>query len=66
MKAESFTTIIIESEPGFVLTQADDNVALRDRILATKIAIGKFDSPDNYKEIPQEEADEIKRNQAAE
>lgn len=66
MKSESFTTIIIEAEPGFVLTQSDNNVALCDRILATKLALGKFDSPDNYIEITQEEADEIKRNQEAE
>ena len=66
MKTESYTTIIIEAEPGFVLTQASSEVELRDRIVATRIALGKYDSPENYKEITQAEADEIKRNQLSE
>ncbi len=63
MKSNSFTTIIIEAEPNHYLTQSDDSIDLKDRIVATVIALGKFDEPSNYKEITKEEGDEIKAQQ---
>lgn len=63
MISNTFTTIIIEADPGNYLTQADENIELKDRTVATKIALGKFDSADNYKEITKEEADAIKAEQ---
>ena len=62
MKINSFTTITIEAEETCYLTQVAD-VDLKDRIVASKIALGKFDSPDNYKEISKEEGDAIKTAQ---
>ncbi len=65
MKSNSFTTIILEAEPNHYLTQSDDSIELKDRIIASMIALGKHDSPDNYKEITKEEGDEIKAQQEA-
>lgn len=62
MKINSFTTITIEAEENCYLTQVAD-VDLKDRIVASKIALGKFDAPENYKEITKEEADAIKAEQ---
>ncbi len=62
MKAEQFTTIILESEEGYYLTQASD-VDIKDRLVASVVALGKYDSVDNYKEITQEEGDAIKAEQ---
>ena len=62
MKINSFTTITIEAEENCYLTQVAD-VNLKDRIVASKIALGKFDAPENYKEITKEEADAIKAEQ---
>lgn len=48
---------IIASE-GYVLTQSKD-VDIQNRIFASEISLGKLDNSDNWKEITQEEADEI-------
>ena len=66
MKTESFTTVILEAEDGNYLTQSSDSINLIDRIVASRIALGRNDSPENWKEIPQAEGEEIKRNQEAE
>lgn len=63
MKSNEFTTIILEAEDNHYLTQTDETIELRDRIVATRIALGKYDSPDNWKEITKEEADAIKAEQ---
>lgn len=63
MKSNTFTTVIIEAEPNHYLTQVDDSIELKDRIVATIIALGKYDSPDNYKEITEAEANAIKTQQ---
>lgn len=63
MKSNEFTTVIIEAEDNHYLTESDENIELRDRTIATRIALGKFDSADNWKEISQEEADTIKAEQ---
>ena len=63
MISNTFTTIIIEAESGKYLTQSDENIELKDRIVSTKIALGKYDTVDNYKEITKEEGDAIKVEQ---
>lgn len=62
MITNTFTTTIIEAENDCYLTQVAD-VDLKDRLVVTKIALGKFDSADNYKEISKAEGDAIKAEQ---
>lgn len=59
MKQESFTTIILRAEEGKYLTQAYD-VDISERVIGPEIALGRNDSPKNWKEITKEEADKIK------
>lgn len=59
MKQETITTIIIEAEEGKYLTQASAEVPVAERICATKIALGRNDSPENWGEITAEQAKEI-------
>lgn len=63
MKSNTFTTIIIEADENCYLTQSDDSVELKNRIVAKRIALGKLDSADNYKEISKEDGDAIKAEQ---
>lgn len=62
MITEEFKTIILKADEGKYLTQATD-VDIKERIIATTIALGKFDKPENYKEISAEEAEEYKKLQ---
>ena len=62
MKSNSFTTIIIEADENCYLTQSNE-IDLKDRIVAKKIALGKNDSAENWKEISKEVADEILEKQ---
>ncbi len=62
MKTNQFTTIVIEADENMYLTQADE-VDIKDRIVASRIALGKFDSVDNYKEISKAEGEAIKTEQ---
>lgn len=56
MNTEQFiTTILTPSEGYFYLTQKDNTIDIKDRIIATKLALGKNDNPDNWIEITQEE-----------
>lgn len=63
MKTNEYKTTIITAADGKYITNADDNVDIKDKLIATSIALGKFDSVDNYKEITKEEADELKKQQ---
>lgn len=60
MVTEEFKTIILKADNGNYLTNAND-VNIEDRIIATSIALGKYDSIENYKEISAEEADKYKQ-----
>lgn len=60
MKQEQFTTIIIESDEGNFLTQSAD-VDILKRIICKKVALGRNDSPNNWREISAKEADEFER-----
>lgn len=62
MKKSNYTVQIIEPSEGYTLTQSKD-VEVQDRILSKKIFLAVNDSPDNYKEITDKEADEIKAEQ---
>ena len=58
----SYTTRVLEASEGFTLTQSAE-VALLDRILVKKVYLAVNDSPANWKEITDAEADEIRRQQ---
>lgn len=62
MKKSNYTVQIIEPSEGYTLTQSKD-VEVQDRILSKKIFLAVNDSPDNYKEITDAEADAIKAEQ---
>lgn len=67
MKQETFTTIVLHAEEGKFLTQAAD-VPIEARVIGTTIALGKNDSPENWKEISAYKAKmyEREKNAAAE
>lgn len=59
MKIENYNTVkILVPSEGYKLTQKED-VDVSERMISDKIALGKYDSMDNYKEIPNDEADII-------
>lgn len=58
MTSQSHQTTIISAEGDNYLTQFSD-VPLNERIVATRVALGKFSSPDQWKEISKEEGAEI-------
>ena len=62
MKKSNYTVQIIEPSEGYTLTQSKD-VEVQDRILSKKIFLAVNDSPDNYKEITDKEAEAIKAEQ---
>ena len=62
MKQSNYTVQIIEPSEGFTLTQAGELEA-KDRILSKKIFLAVNDSPDNWKEITDAEAEAIKAEQ---
>lgn len=58
MKQQTFTTTILEAEEGMYLTQASEDIDIKERIVGTTVAVGRNDSPDNWKEISAEQAEE--------
>lgn len=62
MKKSNYTVQIIEPSEGYTLTQSKD-VEVQDRILSKKIFLAVNDSPDNWKEITDVEAEAIKAEQ---
>lgn len=58
----SYTTRVLEASEGFTLTQSAD-VPLLERSLVKKVYLAVNDSPANWKEITDAEADEIRRAQ---
>ena len=62
MIKSNYTVIILQPSEGYTLTQSKD-VEVQDRILSKKIFLAVNDSPDNYKEITDKEADEIRAAQ---
>lgn len=64
MKQESYTTTVLRAEEGHVLTEAAD-VDITVRTLATVISLGRNDSPDDWREITDSEADAYREAQTA-
>ena len=62
MKQSNYTVIIIEPSEGYTLTQSAD-VEVVERILSKKVFLAINDSPSNWKEITDAEADEIRLEQ---
>lgn len=58
MTTENYTSIVMTAEGDNYLTQIAD-VELSERIVATKIALSKFSTVDDWKEISKAEGDEI-------
>ena len=59
MNTTEFKTIILRADDGFMLTDVAE-VDIIDRTLATTVALGAADSPDNYREITLAEAEQIR------
>lgn len=59
MKNENYTTIILTAEEGHYLTQASDDIDIMNRVIATRVALGKNSSQEDWKEITKEEGDEL-------
>ena len=64
MTQESFKTTVLRPSPGHYLTQAAD-VDINDRMIASVVALGANDSADNYTEIDEATAEQIRQDQAA-
>lgn len=62
MIQSTFTTRVLAPEEGHLLTQAG-NVDIKDRVFSDKLFLGCNDSPENWKEITIEEADQLKAEQ---
>ena len=58
MIKSNYTVIILQPSEGYTLTQSKD-VEVADRILSKKIFLAVNDSPYNYKEITDKEAEAI-------
>ena len=56
MLTENDKVIVIKAEDGFKLTQKAD-VQLSERLISDIVVLGKYDSIENYKEIPNDEAE---------
>lgn len=62
MVTSSYTTIVLTAAQGCYLTQA--NCAdIRAAIITERVYLANTDSPDNWREISAEEADNIKAEQ---
>lgn len=60
MKTEEYTTTVLTPEEGHLLTQVAD-VDIRERIVATSVALGRNDSVAGWREITEEEGEEYRR-----
>ena len=62
MVQSNYTVIILQPSEGYTLTQSAD-VKIAERILSKKVFLAVNDSPDNWKEITDEEAENIRIQQ---
>lgn len=65
MTSEQFATTILTAAEGHFLTQADNDTPIANRVVATTIALGRHDAPDNWREIDAAEAERYKQEQEA-
>ena len=57
MKIENYSSVkILVPSEGYKLTQKED-VDISERIISERLALGKYDSYNNYKEISNEESE---------
>lgn len=63
MIQSNYTVIILEPNEGYTLTQANDEIEIRDRVLSKKVYLAINDSPNNWKEITDEDAELIRIEQ---
>lgn len=61
MEQTNYTMRVLTPSEGHVITQADDNTPLQERLFSDKLYLAVNDSPDNYKEITIAEAEELRR-----
>lgn len=64
MKQSNYTVQILEPNEGYKLTQANE-VELKNRVFSEKVFLAVNDSASNWKEISNEEAEQIKEQQLA-
>lgn len=64
MKQTAYSVQVIEAEEGKSLTQAAE-VSLQERVFSKKLYLAVNDTPDNWKEITDEEAAALKAQAAA-
>lgn len=57
MITETHTTTIIKPSEGHYLTEAKADIDIKERSITTVIALGKYDSADNYIEIDEAQAE---------
>lgn len=62
MVQSNYTVIILQPSEGYTLTQSAD-VKIAERILSKKVFLAVNDSPDNWKEITDEKAENIRIQQ---
>ena len=63
MEQTTYTTRVLTPSNGYKLTQAND-VEITNRIISDKVFLAATDAPENWKEITDAEAEEIKKPQA--
>lgn len=59
MTTDNYTTVIMTADEGFMLTQSSEDIGIIDRIVAERVALGKYSTVNDWKEITKEEADQI-------
>lgn len=64
MKQTAYSVKVIEAEESKILTQAAE-VSLQERVFSKKLYLAVNDTPDNWKEITDEEAAALKAEEAA-
>lgn len=62
MIQSNYTVVVLEPSEGYTLTQSAD-VEIQNRILSKKVFLAVNDSPSNWKEITDVEAEEIRITQ---
>ena len=62
MVTSSYTTIVLTAAEGCYLTQANCE-DIRAAVIAERVYLANTDSPDNWREITAEQADDIKAEQ---
>ena len=59
MIQSNYTVVVLQPSEGYTITQSAD-VEVQDRILSKKVFLAVNDSPSNWKEITDAEAEEVR------